>query len=73
MAASRNSNFYEVNLVHPQCKNPWSLPIYLDGYSDQIDCVDKDGNVNVPNNSGLGVIYDWDYINKNSLETIIIK
>tara|TARA_B100000767_G_scaffold270537_1_gene294451 strand:+ start:9001 stop:10191 length:1191 start_codon:yes stop_codon:yes gene_type:complete len=72
MAACRNSNFYEVNLLHPKCDNAWSLPVYLDGYSDQIDCVDKDGNVDVSDKPGLGVIYDWNYIQKQSIETIVI-
>ena len=73
MGASRNSNFYEVNLLHPKCKNPWSLPIYLNGYSDQINCIDSDGNVDVFNEPGLGVVYDWKFIEKQSLEKIIIK
>ena len=53
MSASRNSNFYEVNLLHPKCNNPWSLPVYVGGYSDQIDCIDKNGNVEVSNQPGL--------------------
>ena len=73
MSACRNSNFYEVNLVHPRCKNPWSLPVYNDDYSDEIDCIDKNGNVNVSDEPGLGVKYDWDYIEKNKLQTLIIK
>ena len=73
MAASRNSNLYEVNLVHPKCNNPWSLPVYDQNYSDQLNCIDNDGNVYVSNKPGLGVSYDWDYIYKNKLNSIIIK
>lgn len=73
MAACRNSNYYEVNLVHPKCGNAWSLPVYEDGYSDELDCVDKDGNVSVSDTPGLGVRYDWDTIQKTSLETRIIE
>ena len=73
MAASRNSNFYEVNLVHPKCKNPWSLPIYNEQYSDQLDCIDINGNVKVSNQPGLGVKYDWEYIEKNKLHTLILN
>ena len=72
ISAVRNSNFYEVNLVHPNCKNAWSLPIYLDGYSDEIDCIDQNGNVSVPDKPGLGVSYDWNYIKKHTLEKLII-
>ena len=73
MAASRNSNFYEVNLVHPQCKNPWSLPIYNEDYSDQLDCINSDGEVFLTRKPGLGVEYDWNYIKKHELSSKIIK
>ena len=72
ISAVRNSNFYEVNLVHPNCKNAWSLPIYLDGYSDEIDCIDQNGNVTVSDKPGLGVSYDWNYIKNHTLEKLII-
>ena len=72
ISALRNSNFYEVNLLHPNCKNAWSLPIYLDGYSDEIDCIDNNGNVTVSDKPGLGVLYDWDYIKKHTLHKVII-
>ena len=72
MGASRNSNFYEVNLLHPNCSNPWSLPIYSNYYSDEINCIDKNGNVEVPNFSGLGIEYDWGYVEKNKLHKLVI-
>ncbi len=73
MAACRNSNFYEVNLVHPKCGNAWSLPIYADGYSDELDCIDADGCVGVSQGPGLGVSYDWEAIRKSTVETIVIE
>ncbi len=73
MGASRNSNFYEVNLVHPKCKNPWSLPVYKNKYNDELNCIDKNGNVKISNDPGLGVKYDWDYIEKNKIHKFIIK
>ncbi len=72
MGASRNSNFYEVNLLHPNCMNPWSLPIYLNEYTDEINCIDKEGNVEVYDLPGLGIEYDWDYIEKNKINKLII-
>ena len=72
ISALRNSNFYEVNLLHPNCNNAWSLPIYLDGYSDEIDCIDNNGNVTVSDKPGLGVLYDWDHIKKHTLHKVII-
>ena len=61
IAASRNSNFYEVALVGPDCPNAIA-PVYSCGYSDQLDCIDADGMVSAPKGEGLGVSYDWDFI-----------
>ena len=73
MAACRNANFYEVNLVHPECSNAWSLPFYKNGYSDQIDCIGEDGCVGVPELPGMGVEYDWEGIEKAAVETRVIE
>jgi L-alanine-DL-glutamate epimerase-like enolase superfamily enzyme len=66
MAATRNTNYYEMALVHPDCQNT-TPPVYLDGYDDQLDSIDSDGTVSVPDGSGLGVEYDWDYIDEHAL------
>ncbi|MDE0303599.1 MAG: hypothetical protein OXI87_01760 [Albidovulum sp.] len=70
MSAMRNANYYEVALVGPDCPNAIP-PVYACGYSDQIDCVDADGCVAVPEGPGLGVTYDWEFIEANttSLQT----
>ncbi|WP_345817301.1 enolase C-terminal domain-like protein (plasmid) [Paraburkholderia sp. PREW-6R] len=61
MGAIRNSNYYEVALVGPDCAN--NIPtVYACDYNDQIDCIDSNGTVPVPTGPGLGVTYDWDYI-----------
>ena len=73
MAACRNANYYEVNLVHPKCPNAWSLPVYEGGYSDQLDCVDSDGFVTVSDKPGLGMTYDWDAIERAALEKTILE
>ena len=65
MAAMRNTNFYEVALVHPNCPNSIP-PVYACGYSDHLDCIDQDGSVPVPGGPGLGVTYDWEFINKRA-------
>ena len=72
MSAIRNTNYYEVALVGPDCKNAIP-PVYKCGYNDMIDCIDNLGNVSVPNGIGLGVEYDWDYINKNLTNLVIFK
>jgi L-alanine-DL-glutamate epimerase-like enolase superfamily enzyme len=67
MAAIRNTNYYELALVGPKCRNP--LPdIYTCGYSDQLDCIDSEGYVPVPVGPGLGVTYNWDYIDHHRVE-----
>ena len=73
MAALSRSNYYEINLVHPVGPNPWQLPVYLNGYSDELDCIDREGMVDVSQSPGLGVDYDWEWIEKNSLEKTIIN
>jgi len=61
MAASQNSNFYEVALVGPGC--PKAVPpVYSCGYTDQLDWIDKGGMVTPPDGPGLGVTYDWKFI-----------
>jgi L-alanine-DL-glutamate epimerase-like enolase superfamily enzyme len=64
MAAMRNSNYYEVALVGPDCPNAIP-PVYKCGYSDLLEAVGRDGCFEVPNGPGLGVQYDWDFITKN--------
>lgn len=66
MAALRNSNYYEVALVGPDCPNVIA-PVYSCGYSDQLDCVAADGTVGVPEGPGLGVTYDWGFIDRHRL------
>jgi L-alanine-DL-glutamate epimerase-like enolase superfamily enzyme len=65
IAATRNTNYYEMALVHPACQNT-QPPVYEGDYSDLIDAVDDDGTVSVPDGPGLGVEYDWDYIEANA-------
>jgi L-alanine-DL-glutamate epimerase-like enolase superfamily enzyme len=64
MSALRNSNYYEVALVGPDCPNAIP-PVYACGYSDQLDCIASDGTVPVPTGPGLGVTYDWDFIQRH--------
>ena len=64
MASVRNSNFYEMALVHPTAPAT-AVPVYTNGYRDDLNAVDADGCVPVPEGPGLGVEYDWDYIRKH--------
>ncbi len=72
MSAMRNSNYYELALVGPDCPNIVA-PVYTNGYTDQLDCCGPDGCVEVPTGPGLGVTYDWDYIRKNAVASRVFK
>lgn len=71
IAATRNTNYYELALVHPDCQNT-QPPVYGGGYSDMIDTIDDDGRVTVPDGPGLGVDYDWNYIEENQTGSLHI-
>jgi L-alanine-DL-glutamate epimerase-like enolase superfamily enzyme len=64
MAALRNSNYYEMALVHPKVVYPRNQ-IYACGYRDGLNAIDADGNVDVPTGPGLGVTYNWELIERN--------
>jgi len=69
IAATRNTNYYELALVHPYCQN--TQPQVYDGeYSDMMDTVSEDGTVTVPDGPGLGVDYDWDYIQDHTTGSV---
>ena len=72
MAALRNSNYYEMNLVHPRTANAWHLPVYGEGYADELDSIDAAGCVDVPQGPGLGVRYDWSAIERDAIERTVI-
>lgn len=69
MAAMRNSNYYEMALVHPKA-GPYNPPVFLNGYSDTLEAIDSDGCVTVPEGHGLGVEHDWDFIMKNRTDGV---
>ena len=65
MSAIRNTNYYEMALVHPltsQIGRPQE--IYACDYRDGLDAIDEDGCVRVPDGPGLGVVYDWDLLSR---------
>ena len=66
MAATPNTHFYEMALVGPGMPNVVP-PVYGPDYSDTAEAVGRDGCVPVPDGEGLGVTYDWDFIEKNKV------
>ncbi|ELZ27942.1 mandelate racemase/muconate lactonizing protein [Halogeometricum pallidum JCM 14848] len=69
IAAARNANYYELALVHPMAQNT-QPPVYEGDYSDMFDTIDDEGTVPVPDGPGLGVDYDWDYVEANSTGSV---
>ncbi|MDR9429391.1 MAG: enolase C-terminal domain-like protein [Natronomonas sp.] len=69
IAAVRNANYYEMALVHPKCQNT-QPPVYQGDYSDMIDAIDDEGTVSVPDSPGLGVEYNWGYIEENKTGSV---
>ena len=72
MSAIRNTHMYEMALMGPDMPNVVA-PVYTCGYSDQPEDLPADGCVPVPDGPGLGVTYDWDYINANQAQHLVIK
>jgi L-alanine-DL-glutamate epimerase-like enolase superfamily enzyme len=62
MAAIRNTNYYEMALVHPKAPSSYDVPVYGEGYRDALEAVDENGHVPVPQGPGLGVGIDWDWM-----------
>ena len=61
MAAIRNTNYYEMGLVHPKAGPSHALGLYLD-HHDTLDAIDKRGHVPVGQAPGLGAQIDWDWV-----------
>jgi L-alanine-DL-glutamate epimerase-like enolase superfamily enzyme len=71
MTSIRNTNYYEMGLVHPKSPGTFS-EIYTD-YRDALDAIDEKGCVYAPEGPGLGVTLDWDYINAHRTNSITIE
>ena len=61
IAAVRNSNYYELGLLHPLIEKN-KPPIYPAEFTDELENIDASGHVAVPQGPGLGVEMDRDYI-----------
>jgi L-alanine-DL-glutamate epimerase-like enolase superfamily enzyme len=65
LAAIRNTHYYELGGVHPRLLRT-KAPIYTERrWLDELDCVDANGQVDVPLGPGLGVQLDWEFINRH--------
>ena len=62
MATLRNANYYELGLVHPLVNDTKPAFYSERRWLDELDSVDENGCVEVPEGAGLGVEVDWDWI-----------
>ena len=67
MAALRNTNYYEMGLVHPDWDHRLGPDLYVD-YEDGLTAVDEHGCVQVSTDPGLGVEIDWDYVESREID-----
>ena len=71
MSTLRNANYYELGLVHPLVANT-KVPMYSERrWLDELDSVDAQGCVEVPEGPRMGVDIDHNFIeNHRSGETV---
>lgn len=72
VAAIRNTNYYELGLLNPKVKSS-KPPIYPPEFTDELENIDSNGHVLVPQGPGLGVEMDWDFINANKVDTQVFE
>ena len=70
ISALRNTHYYEMALIGPDMPN-MVPPVYASDYSDQLDAIDANGSVAVPDGPGLGVTYDWEFIERNRTDLVV--
>ncbi|NLE45135.1 MAG: mandelate racemase [Chloroflexi bacterium] len=73
MAAIRNTNYYEMGLIHPKAPASHDPNLFLDGYRDTLDAIDDKGHVPVPQGPGLGVPINWDWIERNRTGLVVYE
>ena len=69
MAAIRNTNYYEMGLIHPKAPASGDTPLYKE-YRDTLDAVDENGQIPVPQGPGLGVEIDWDWVSAHRTDIV---
>ena len=70
VAALRNTHMYELALIGPKMAN-CVPPVYACGYTDQAEALDGDGTLPVPAGPGLGVTYDWEFIERHQTARLV--
>ena len=73
MAAIRNTNYYEMGLIHPKAPASHPQHLFAGDYRDTLDAVDSRGHVPVPQGPGLGVPINWDWVNRNHAGKVVYE
>ncbi len=73
MAAVRNTNYYEMGLVHPKAPASHDPHLYLGDYQDTLDAIDADGCVPVPQGPGLGVEINWEWVERQRTGLVVYE
>ena len=69
MAAIRNTNYYEMGLLHPKAPASHEPNLYID-YRDDLETIDTNGHVSIPQGPGLGVDINWEWVERNRVSVV---
>ncbi len=72
MAAIRNTNYYEMGLLHPKAPASHAPDLFID-YRDELDAVDSTGCIPVPQGPGLGVAINWEWVERNRTNVVVFE
>jgi L-alanine-DL-glutamate epimerase-like enolase superfamily enzyme len=73
MSAIRNTNYYEMGLLHPNAPGSSEIPLFEDGYMDSLTAIDANGHVPVPSGPGLGVGINWDWVKRHHTGVVVYE
>ena len=73
MAAIRNTNYYEMGLVHPKAPASQDVALFKGDYRDTLDAIDARGHVPVPQGPGLGVEIDWEWVARQRTGLVVYE
>lgn len=73
MAAVRNTNYYEMGLLHPKAPASHDPNLFAADYKDEWDAVDSEGCIPVPQEPGLGVPINWEWVDRNRTGLVVFE
>ena len=73
MASIRNTNYYEMGLLHPKAPASHDPNLFLDDYRDELDAIDANGCVPIPQGPGLGVGINWEWVDRQRTNLVVYE